>query len=351
MKKSVGVLSAAGLGVTLILTGCSGSNDGDGNATAKKDPVVIACVPHDDYCNAMAQAFTEETGIPAQYVNLGAGETVARLEAAKSAPEFDVFWGGSAESHVAAYDAGLTEPYVAEGIDVIPEEFRDPEEVWTPVWTGILGFCSNERVLSDIGVEAPTSWDDLLAPELKSQVTMPHPGTSGSALSVFWTIYELKGQDEDATFDYFSKLHPNILQYPKSGAAPGQMVGRGEVAVGTSYVHDCEKYREEGMTDIVITFPEEGTGYEIGAVSLVKNAPHTDSGKAFIDFAITKKGQEVGQTVNQWQIPVNPEATLDEHMVDLDSVKLISKDLRMAGELRSEMISRFDSEIAPAPKE
>lgn len=349
MSKGIARLAASSVGIALIASGCAGGAENPG--TENKDPVVIACVPHDDYCNAMTQAFTAATGIKAEYVNLGAGEAVARLEAAKSSPEFDVMWGGSAEGHVAAFDAGLMEPYQAKGIEVIPEEFIDPDGNWTPVMFGVLGFCSNTASLARLGIPAPASWNDLLRPELKSEVTMAHPGTSGTSMSVFWAVHSWKGGDDDATFTYFSQLHPNILQYPKSGSAPGQMVGRGEVAVGLSYVHDCEKYREEGMTDIETSFPSEGTGYEIGAASLVKNAPHPESGKAFIDFAITPEGQEVGQSVNQWQVPVNPNAKTNEHMVDRSSVKLLPKDLRMAGERRAEVIARFDAEIAPAPKE
>ncbi len=37
-----------------------------------------------------------------------------------------------------------------------------------------LGFCSNADVLNDLGVDVPTSWDDLLDPALKEQVAIAH---------------------------------------------------------------------------------------------------------------------------------------------------------------------------------
>lgn len=37
------------------------------------------------------------------------------------------------------------------------------------------------------------------------------------------------------------------------------------------------KYYEQGYTDLIVSTPKEGTGYEIGAVALLKNAPNADA--------------------------------------------------------------------------
>ena len=69
--------------------------------------------------------------------------------------------------------------------EAIPEQYKDADGNWTGVYVGALGFCSNVDVLDELGVEAPTSWDDLLAPELEGFVAMAHPATSGTAFTAF----------------------------------------------------------------------------------------------------------------------------------------------------------------------
>ena len=269
-------LLALPLGLGALLSGCAveEGNAGGGSTQAKASGnVVIACTPQEEQCQAMAAAFTKSTGIKASYVRMSSGEGVARLDAAKSKPEFDVLYGGPSDGHVAAAQAGLTEKYVSPNASKIPEKYKAADGTWTGTYVGALGFCSNEDVLKKLGMEAPTSWADLLDPKLKKNVAIAHPSTSGTSYTAVWTQMVLNGMDEEKTFDFLGKLHNNVLQYSKSGAAPGQMAGRGEVAVGVIFSHDCVKYQKEGFDMLKSTFPSEGTGYEVGAVSLVKGGP------------------------------------------------------------------------------
>ncbi|MBI5957335.1 MAG: extracellular solute-binding protein, partial [Chloroflexi bacterium] len=156
----------------------------------------------------------------------------------------------------------------------------------------------------------------------------------------------------DAAFGYFEKLHQNILQYTRSGAAPGQMAGNGEIAVAIIFSHDCVKLQQEGFEDIVVnTFPEEGTGYEIGGMGLIKDAPEPDAAKQWIEWALTVEAQSIGQTVNSLQLPTNPETPVSELSVKLDEVNLIDYNFVAAGANRTAIAERFDAEIAPQPTE
>lgn len=353
------------LGLSL-LAGCavdddsSGSTGGDtatgtdGAAAPEEegnDKVVIACTPQEEQCQAMAAAFQEETGIDTSYVRMSSGEAVARLDSAKSHPEFDVLYGGPSDGHVAAFQSDLIEKYVSPEAEVIPDQYKDAEGIWTGTYVGALGFCSNADKLAEIGIEAPTSWEDLLDPALSKNIAIAHPSTSGTSYTAVWTQMVLNDMDEDATFGYLRELHNNVLQYSKSGSAPGQMAGRGEVAVGIIFSHDCVKYQKEGFDMLELTFPEEGTGYEIGAVSLVKGGPNPVDAKKFLDWTLTPAHQNIGPTVGSFQIPTNPEATITEDMVKLDEITLVDYDSVAAGERKREITARFDAEIAPEPKE
>lgn len=313
--------------------------------------VTVACSVQEDHCQAWMKAFTADTGIKANYVRLGSGEAVARMTASKSSPEFDVWHGGPSDGYGAAKKGGILEPYQSPAAAVIPVPYKDAESYWTGVYVGVLGFCSNKKVLDRLGVSVPDSWAALTDAKLRKQVSMSHPSTSGTAFTTMWTHVTLNGGDVEKTFAFFKTLHNNILQYSKSGIAPGQLAGRGEVAVGIMFSHDCVKYHKEGMTDLETSFPSEGTGYEVGGLALVKGAKHPNAAKAYIDWALLPRAQEVGATVNVFQVPTHPNAKVAEGAVNLNDVKLIDYDAVAGAAKKKELTTRFDEEIAAAPKE
>lgn len=341
-------------------------------AMAQEETLTVLCTPQEDWCVAMTEAFEAETGIDTNYVRLSSGESLARLRASSADPEFSVWWGGPADAFIAASEEGLIEQYESPNAEAIPAQYKDADSYWTGVYVGALGFCSNVDVLDELGIEAPTSWDDLLAPELEGFVAMAHPATSGTAFTAFWTIVTLKadaleeaeegtGYDEDGVpteaavdeaFEYFAQLNNNILQYTRSGSAPGTLAGQGEIAVAIIFSHDCTKLQQEGFEGILTTtFPEEGTGYEIGGMAIITGAPEPEAARMWYDWALTAAAQEIGPTVNSLQLPTNPEAAVSELAVDLSQINVVDYNFAAAGASRVAITERFDAEIATTPTE
>jgi iron(III) transport system substrate-binding protein len=342
--------------------------------SAQEDTLTVLCTPQEDWCVAMTQAFEEETGIETNYVRLSSGESLARVRAGKDDPEFSVWWGGPADAFIAAIEEGdLLEWYESPNAEAIPEQYKDANGYWTGVYVGALGFCSNVEILEELGIEEPpTSWDDLLAPELQGFIAMAHPATSGTAFTAMWTVITLRamemeeeeegtGFDEDgapteaaidAGFEYFTAFNQNVLQYTRSGSAPGTLAGQGEIAVAVIFSHDCVKLQEEGFDDILVTsFPEEGTGYEIAGMAIIAGGPEPEAARMWYDWALTAEAQEIGPTVNSLQLPTNPDAAISELAVNLSEINVIEYNFQAAGANRTALSERFDAEIATAPTE
>ncbi|MFC1959773.1 ABC transporter substrate-binding protein [Chloroflexota bacterium] len=360
---------------------------------AQEDTLTVLCTPQEDWCVAMTQAFEAETGIATSYVRMSSGESLARLRASADDPEFSVWWGGPADAFIAGAEEGLVVPYESENAQLINPQHRDAENnTWAGVYVGALGFCSNLEILGELGVEPPTSWQDLLQPELQGFVAVAHPATSGTSFTAFWTNVHLaadaleteamaeEGMDEEAiaaalvageyvgagyeedgmpneeaidnAFAYFSELHQNILQYTRSGSAPGRMAGAGEIGVAIIFSHDCVKLQEEGFAEILVsTFPEEGTGYEIGGMGIIADGPEPEAAKMWYEWALETDTQAIGQTVNSLQLPTNPDTPVSELSVNLADVNLVNYNFTAAGTNRASITERFDAEIAPAPVE
>ena len=209
-------------------------------------------------------------------------------------------------------------------------------------YSGAIGFVSNTKFLEKQGVKAPTSWDDLLNPAFAKNVAMAYPYTSGTAYTTYATLIQMHGLEK--TLDWWEKFDKqSIHQYTKSGTGCIPMVGLGEVAVGISFSHDILAKGVNKGYPVVMTFPKEGTGYEIGGLSLIKGGPEPELGKQFIDWCFTKKAQNLFQKYNR--LPVNPKATVAEGSVTLDQVNLIEYNHIWAGQNKGEMVKAWRDRI------
>ncbi|MBU3089594.1 ABC transporter substrate-binding protein [Clostridium gasigenes] len=340
-RKSLIALTLATVMTTGILAGCGSSEKTE---VKNKDlKLTIYCGLMEDHMVKVVEEFKAETGIQAEAVRMSSGEILGRLRAEKENPKASVWFGGPADAFIQAKEEALLENYVSPNADKIEDKFKDKEGAWTGIYSGYLGFVSNAKLLKEKGIEAPTSWQDLLKPEFKGQISIANPGSSGTAYSALATIVQLMGEEEG--LKYMKALNENVKSYEKSGTAPARLAGQGEVIVGISFLHDGIKYREEGMKDLILTSPKEGTGYEVGSVAMLNGGPDEEAAKQFIDFVLSKKGQELGETVGSYQFLTNTDAKDPALAEELKDTKLIDYDLDWAGKNRSELVEKWNKAI------
>ena len=307
----------------------------------------VLCTPQELWCVEMTKAFQAKTGITTKFIRLSSGEALTRLVASKNNPEFDVWTGGPNDSHISGRIQGVIEAYKSPTRNMLKSQFKDADGFWTGIYMGALGFCSNTNELKRLGLKAPTSWNDLLNAKYKGNFMMAHPGTSGTAYTALWSQV-LRLGSEDAAIDYMKELNKNVLSYTRSGAGPTGPLGRGEVATGLVFSHDCTAAILRG-NPLVVSFPKEGTGFEIGGIALVKGAKNPDAAKAYIDFALSAEAQNIGPAkAESFQILTNPNAKYDRRMVNLKKVTLLNYEAEVAGAAAVKLKARFDKEVALA---
>jgi iron(III) transport system substrate-binding protein len=321
--RSMHLRRIAMLAVAITVAACSGTPDTDEPGGRRgADQVVIMCIVDQVWCQVAVDAFTAQTGVDASFVRLSAGEGLARIRAEAGDPSFDVWFGGPSFFPVAAAANGLIEPYVSPNAAVIPAEFKDSSGIWTGVYQGVIGFCSNREVLAELGADVPSSWDDLLDPVFVRNIAIADQRTSGTAVTAAAALVALLGS-ENAALDYFRQLDPNVLQYTRSGSAPGRMAASGEIATAVIFAHDCVSIGLETGVDLAVTFPSEGTGFEIGQVSILAGAAHPDAARMFVDWSLTAGAQELAATARAFQNPTHPDAAVPAESVELASVLIV----------------------------
>ena len=336
-----------------LLTGCGGSDStgetGGEESTGSKELTVYTAFPEAEVAYYF-NAFEEATGIKVNALRLSAGEMLTRVAAEKENPQAALMFGGSTDNYIAAVDQGLLEPYQSPELSNTPETYLDPTGTWNPIYVGAIAFACNKEWFAEKGYDYPTSWDDLLDPKYEGQIIMAHPATSGTAYTVLATLIQLKG--EDAVWDYLKELDKNMTQYTKSGSAAPNAVALGEAAIALTFSHDGLQPTTEGYP-IGLSFPSDGTGYEVGAMALIKGGPadQQENAKKFIDFMCSAEGQNLYAENDSFRVPTNTQATVAEGLVTLDSVAVIDYDAVWAAENKSTFTEQFEANIAGAPAE
>ncbi|MDL2235384.1 ABC transporter substrate-binding protein [Christensenellaceae bacterium OttesenSCG-928-L17] len=287
-------------------------------------------------------AFEADTGIKVNVVRLSAGEMLTRIEAENANPLVSVMHGGPSDTYVSAVGKGLLAQYQPEGVADAPEAYRDATGYWSPIYMGAIAFACNTDWFAEKGVDYPASWADLLKPEFKGEISMAHPTTSGTAYTVLATIMQLYGEDRDAAWNYMKELNKNIRQYTKSGGAAPQQAALGEAAIAITFSHDALVYANQGYP-VKLTFPSEGTGYEVGAVAILANGipEEAENAKIFVEWCMSARAQEVYIENESCRLPVNVNAKVTEGLTQLSEINTINYDAVWAGDNKSDLNAQF----------
>lgn len=316
---------------------------------AQAQRVNLLCSPDLAWCEALGPAFKEATGIDLEFQRLSSNDGLARLRAEAANPIFDAWFGGTGDPHLIAFREGLTEFYEPTSWGEIIQDLKDQVGgTYIPLYAGALGFVVNEGVLD--GKPMPQGWRDLTDPTYKGLIAMPDPNSSGTAYTIIATLVQLFGEEE--AFEILAGMHQNVAQYTSSGSAPGQLAGRGEVAIAVQFMHDGVKFASQGFP-LTVYAPVEGTGYEIGGLSLVANAPNRDAAIAFIEWALTPEAQMIAAAQgDSYQVQSNRNTPPAELAPDLSSINLIDYDFDTYGTpaVKERLVARWTNEIFPVPR-
>jgi iron(III) transport system substrate-binding protein len=322
-------------------------------APAAANNLTLYCSPQIEWCQLMVELFETETGIRVAMTRKSSGETYAQVAAEARNPRGDVWWGGTGDPHLQAAEEELTEPYESPMLEELHDwavrQWEQSGGRTVGIYAGALGYGYNSEVLESKGLPVPEGWADLADPVYQDEIEIANPFSSGTAYTALATFVQLFGEDE--AFDYLARLHSNISQYTRSGAAPITDAARGETTIGIVFLHDAVTQAVEGFP-IVPVAPVEGTGYEIGSMSIIKGARNMENAKKFYDFALRADIQEQARDVKAYQVPSNRGAEAPPEAPDFDAIKLIDYDFALYGssEERTRLLEKWESEVFSLPR-
>ncbi|KLK91241.1 ABC transporter substrate-binding protein [Microvirga vignae] len=195
---------------------------------------------------------------------------------------------------------------------------HDPQKFWFATKLITTGIAYNTKASFK-----PTSWLDLTKPEVKGQLVMPSPLTSGAALIHAAT---LTGNIEGG-WKYYEALKQNDAMAGGGNGDVLKQVAGGQKLYGV--IVDYMPIREKAKGAAVeFVFPKEGVSAVSEPAAILKTTKNPDAARAFIDFLLSKEGQELA--LKQGYIAAHPAVPLPEGYPARDQIKVMRFDAAKA---------------------
>ena len=141
----------------------------------------------------------------------------------------------------------------------------------------------NKEVLSPNQV--PKTWKELADPKWKGKLGV-EPGSSGAQAVIYHTLKEVLGGQ------YWEQIGRNKPKVYTGTGATTVALQRGEIDLAMCYYgYAVYEERELKKSPIMGIWFEEGTPRVDAPMGILKNAPHPNSAKLFLEWALSKEGQ------------------------------------------------------------
>lgn len=339
MKKLLSLILAAI--IAFSIAGCQSKNSTTQTEQKPKENKTLKVVAAMGNKEKIFAEFEKDTGIKVEFLDISSGEVLSRAKAQKGTPIADVWFGGGADGFMAAAKEGLLESYISKEASNIPDAYKDKDGYWTGMTIVTAGLVVNEDVIKEKKLPVPKKWADLTNPVYKDEILMPNPNISGTSFCIISSLIQVWG--EDKAWSYLSELNKNIPYYPQRGGEPPQKAVAGEVAIGISPL-DGEQIAKGQGHNVLNIFPEDGIPWTVAPVAIFKGAENMDGAKAFVDWVLSKKGQET--IVNLCpRLPVRSDIATPEVMKDAKVENLMKADIFKAGDDREQILKTWNEKI------
>jgi ABC-type Fe3+ transport system substrate-binding protein len=272
-------------------------------AAAKKEgKVVVGLPPSAELRRELEPAFKARFGFEMEIFSATGPQIANRIvtEGKAGVRYFDSFIFGSCTG-VPLIKSGIfdqIEPYM-----ILPE-VKEPKQWWsghvfmdnvsgTKLFYSFISTKSTEGYWYNTSLAKPEefrSLDDLLNPKWKGKIGLSDPRVAGSGLSVWSYLWDLKGEE------FLKKLVQQDLFVSQNLRQLAESLAKGKLAITLGIgLAQTEPFVKAGLPIKDLPDPSEGNpssnGY--GTLAVVKNPPHPNATKVFVNWLLSKEGQEI----------------------------------------------------------
>ena len=253
-------------------------------AARKEGEIVWYTTMSSDQSNAFMARFQQKYSfLKPSVVRLGGSALLNRVLAeAKAGKNFFDVVHGTGEIVLPLMEMGLLAPYMSPERRMIPDDLKDKKGFWTSVYVNsvVLGYNTNLTK----GQSIPRSYDDLLLPRWK--------GRKISVDSTYVTFLQglMAVWGKDKALDYLKKLAEQEPVVMRGSTVRAQLAAAGEFPLVIAYANIIQYLAEKGAP--IDWLPIEPAVISVNTTMAGARASNPNAAKLFIDFTLSKEGQE-----------------------------------------------------------
>jgi iron(III) transport system substrate-binding protein len=282
-------------------------------AMGAENEIVIVSPHWDGIKEETSRAFSDwnekKYGRPAtlRWRDVGGTSQIVRFLLAEyktnASADIDVLYGGGVEPFLELEKDDLLTPYEPppdilaqipaqlNGMDII-----DPRHEWFGAALSGFGIITNERARQAAGLPEVRTWGDLTDPRLTGWISASDPRASGSALAIYEIILQAYGWEKG--WAALTEMSANVRSFLSSSAASAVEVGVGDAAYGVAIdTYGQAQASYYGSANVRFAMPEGQTVIAPDSIAILKNPPHPELARHFLEFVLSREGQLL------WMLP------------------------------------------------
>jgi iron(III) transport system substrate-binding protein len=248
---------------------------------------------------------TKYSFIKAQYVRDDPPQQLQKIMAESRAGRMVADVLESTGLEVPIRTADIDQPFWSPQIDAYDPGLLDPDNYWAPTRTSYLGACYNTNLVKP--GEAPKSFADYLDPKWKGKIAWS--STVAGAMLFITGVRNFMG--EDKAFTYLQILaRQAIVSIPSANRVVVDRVMAGEYSLCLdAFLHHPIISARKGAP--IAPLPLDPVLTVVSSVMLPKTPPHPYAAMLFIDFLLSREGQQSLQRADYFPARLDVPASAD----------------------------------------
>lgn len=273
-----------------------------------EDKLVIVTSFSKDLTQPFAKAFeAAHPGTKVEFQSRNTTAGVAYVRETRSAPP-DLFWASAPDAFEVLKKGGLLTPYKPNATG-IPDRIgayatNDADGYFFGFAASGYGIMHNTRYLAANKLPPPKQWDDLKKPAWFGHVGISAPSRSGTTHLTVEAI--LQGEGWDKGWTSLLEIGGNLAQVSDRSFGVPDAVNSGQYGAGIVIDFFGLSAKASGFP-VEFVYPTL-TAIVPANVGIVAGARNPRAARAFVDFLLSDKGQQVLLDPKISRLPVKPAA-------------------------------------------